>query len=256
MSDQKLYEIIEAYLNGDLNGKELSEFEARIKSDQKLADQIAIFKDVDYAIKDKPLVDFQKLVVDEGKSFLQEEDKTQTVVRKINWRRTLLIAASIVVFASALFVWKNQLNNPLTNEDLFAQHFESYELNESLRGTTNNVKDFDLAIQSYQNKDFNAAVETFKNLSNSSSADMVTKFCLANAYLNQSPKNFAAAKVEFEKVILEGNSIYVPNAKWYLALILLEQDKRSEAIKLLQEIQDTGGNLGAKSSQLIDQLKD
>ena len=256
MSDQKLYETIEAYLNGDLNGKDLSEFEAQIKSDKKLADQIAIFKDIDYVIKDKPILDFQKLVANEGKSFLQEKDKTKTIVKNFNWRRTIIAAATLIIIASALFVWKSQLNTPSTSKELFAQHFESYELNESLRGTTNNTKTFDLAMQSYQNRDFNSAVETFKNLSIAKPTDIVITFCLANAYLNQSPKRFAAAKVEFEKIIVEDNSIYVPISKWYLSLILLEQDKRSDAKKLLMEIKDIGDNLGTKTNQLIDQLND
>ena len=254
MADQELYEKIEAYLNGDLTGAEHTEFEQQVKSDQNLAAQVALFKDVDSAISDKPILNFQKLVEDQGSSYLQGQESRQASVKKINWRRNLAIAATFIVLASALFLWKNQLNTPLSNQELFAQHFQTYNLNESLRGRENDKGNFDEAIQKYRSASYEEATAIFQKIAASDSTNITVAFWLAQSSLNQSPRNFNLAKIQFQKVINDGNSIYVPASKWHLALIALAQEDLATTKSLLRELESGGGNWSRKAKELSAQL--
>ncbi|MEM8909220.1 MAG: hypothetical protein AAGD05_15345, partial [Bacteroidota bacterium] len=70
MSEQ-LYEKIEAYLNGTLAPAELQQFEAQLQTDPDLAAQLALFQNIDTALKDQSVLNFQKMVQQEGEAFLK-----------------------------------------------------------------------------------------------------------------------------------------------------------------------------------------
>ncbi len=255
MLDQKLHETIEAYLNGDLKGADLSDFETRLQSDQELAFQVSMFRDIDSAVNDKPVLNFQKLVEEQGNIFFQENDQEKTIVKKINWRNYLIAAATFILFAAAIFIIKNQSSSHLSGQDLFAQHFESYELNESLRSSNEDVNIFDEGVNKYRAKAYNESTDIFLQLVNNDSTDMTATFCLAQSSLNQVPQNFTLAKVQLEKIISDGRSIYVPASKWYLALILLKQEDLDSTHQLLLELKTEEGNYAKKARELADQIK-
>ena len=252
MSDQNLYEKIEAYLNGELEGSILSEFELQLKNDKELAAQVELFKDVDDAIKDKSTLDFQKLVADQGNAFLSDSKPTQPVVKKINSFRYLIAAACTLLVMAAIFL----LLKPSTSssQELYAQHYEIFVLDENVRSTISNDSDFDLAVENYQNERYDKAIELFKNILDDDPSDMITTFYLAHSYINNSTDDFDMARVNFEMVVQEGNSIYVPDSKWYLALIHLAQDNPSQAKTLLEELKTYGPPWDTKANQLITQL--
>jgi len=256
MEGQELYEKIDAYLNGVLKGTDLIEFEQQMKFDQDLATQVSMFKDVDSAISDKPILNFQKLVEDQGSEYLLGQKSKTATIKKINWRKNLSIAAIFLFVASAIFLWKNQLNSNVNGQELFAQHFETYNLNESLRGGGNNKENFDEAIQKYQSASYKEATTIFQKIAASDSTNMIVAFWLAQSSLNQKPRNFILAKAQFQKIIIEGNSIYVPASKWHLALIALAQEDLSTTRELLKDLETGGGNWSKKAKELRVHLKD
>lgn len=256
MADQELYEKIEAYLNGDLKGADLVEFEQKMQSEEGLAAQVAMFRDMDSAISDKPVLNFQKLVEDQGSKYLDVKNNSETRIKRLNWRRNISIAAGFLLLATALFLWNSELNSNLSNQQLFAKHFETYNLNQDLRSGKDDENNFNQAIQKYQAEAYNESTDLFQLLVEADNSEMTYAFGLAQSALNQEPKNLNLAKLEFEKIVKEGNSIYVPASKWYLSLIALAQDDQSTAQELLTQLESGGGNWSIKAKQLNAQLKD
>ena len=221
MSDQNSYEKIEAYLNGELTGAERSDFEQQLQTDKALAQQVLLFEEMDTALKDRSATNFQRLVEEQGNVYLnkpKEEEEDKPIIRKINWQRYISIAAIFTLLISALFIWKNQLNADLSNDELFTKHFETYNLNESLRGDESADEKFNRAIQKYQSQAYEESSNILQELVAENSANTIFSFSLGQSCLNQKPANLNLAKTQFKKIIAEGNSIYVPAAKWYLAL--------------------------------------
>ncbi len=224
---QEIYETIEAYLNGTLTGDALTEFEQRLKSEPDLAAQVQLFQNMDDALNDQPALDFQKIVQMEGAAFLQKAAAPPAKVRRIGWSRKQWAIAATLLFlvVSAALFWKMQSTDISSGDELFAQHFETYTLNEGLRGEEDENVDFKKGIQQYRLKNYGLAAETFNTLAENAPQDMVLAFCLANAYLNQSPPQTDLAQQQFQKIIADGSSIYTPTAKWYMALTLLKKER-------------------------------
>lgn len=261
MSNQFQYEKIESYLNGTLSGSELADFEQQIKSNQDLAAQVALFEEMDMALSDETALDFQKMVQAEDEAFFEENEQEKPpekpIIRQLNSSRKLwMIAASFLVFVFSVFIlWQFQSNEPTSNKELFAQYYETYSLNENLRGNNTNPTNFQKGVQQYQAKDFDSAAQTFESLLVVNKQDMSLTFCLANAYMNQNPPQFNLAEQQFQKIISNNSSIYVPKSKWYKALILLQKEKSEDVKTLLKEVSGSGDKFGKKAKELLENLE-
>ena len=257
MSNQEIYEAIEAYLSGNLKGTDLTDFEARLRSDSELAAQVLLFQDMDEALNDRPVLNFQKLVRSEGAAFIEKDQSEKATVRNIDWsRRYLAIAAALLVAVLSITVlWNIRSVPPSSGKELFAQNFETYTLNQSIRSEeTTGDSAIQLGIQQYQANDYQAAAATFQELAANADQDMVIAFCLGNAYLNQQAPPLDLAEQQFQKIIREGESIYVPRAKWFMALIFLEKEEIKQAESLLQEVAKSQDNFGEKARALLKEL--
>ncbi len=259
MSSQSIYEKIEAYLEGKLTEEERKAFEAQLASDPKLAEKVSLYKNIDQVIEDQSTLDFQKLVQEQGTIFLQNEQKEtageQSPIRFLS-RRSLLIAASLLILVISIVLIYQNVNNQdkLSGPELYAHNFDTYNLNQSLRSQVSRLTDFQNGIKAYQSQDYDLAVNIFEDLAQNDSDDIVLAYCLAQAYLNQQPAQFAKAKASLRKIIVEGGSIYVPKAKWYLALIHLQEEALVEAKNLLEEVAQSDDQFGAKAKQVLGQL--
>ena len=263
---EETYNQIEAYLEGSLTQGEKAEFEHQMESNEDLAQEVELVKRVDTMIRDQGALELQKTMNEIDSSFFEEEEeeespklRTSTSPRIIgSWtRRTWAIAASFLFFAiGALLIWQMQSNSVASGEELFAQYYETYDLNQTVRGDNDSSNvDLKKGIQQYQSKDFGAAVQTFLPLAAAQPQNDVAVFCLANAYLNQNPSKLNLAKQQFERITTNNVTIYVPKAQWYLALIALKEKDTSQAKVLLKEVVASGDDLKGKAEELLEELK-
>lgn len=256
MSSQSTYENIEAYLDGTLTGDQLKAFEEQLQSDKELASQLALFQNVDQAIGDKATLNFQKMVAAQGEKFLHNTSgQVKNESKVIRFSRPWAIAAALLaLIVSAMIFWNIQSADPPSTEALFAQNFETYPLNQSVRGGSTDNSVLKIGVQQYQGKDYLAAAQTFEPLAQADQSDMLVAFCLANAYLNQEPPQFDFAKRELQRIIDDGVNIYVLRAKWYLALIFLKEGNIEKTKSLLKAVAQSGDSLGQKAKTLLKDL--
>ncbi len=259
MSNQPIYEKIKAYLDGELTGAELEAFEKELLSNPELAEDVELYQTIDMVLEDEATLNFQKIVQAEDEAFFEENTAklVEQPIRKIGgFNRQWMIAASFLfLIVSAILLWQLQTNAPQSNQELFAQYADTYPLNEDLRSSDSTVSDFEKGIQEYQSKDFDAATQTFEVLVAKNEQDMSLLFCLANAYFNQNPPQLDLAAQQFQKIITKDSSIYVPKAKWYLALIALEKEDLVQAKTLLKEVEQSGDKFGKIAERLLKELE-
>ena len=152
-------------------------------------------------------------------------------------------------------MWKTQLNSEVSNDDLFVRHFETYNLNESLRGGESNNEKFNRAIQKYQSQAYEESSNILQELVDENNTNTIFAFSLGQSCLNQKPANLTLAKTQFEKIIAEGNSIYVPISKWYLALIHIAENNFSASREVLLDLSKEEGNYRDKASKLLEEIE-
>lgn len=109
------YERIQQYLDGDLKGKDLQEFESQLQADTALSEELDLMKEVRSSvalhqnIKEKE-ASLDKTLDGLGTTYFSEETEEEEVASKVRpIRRILAIAASILLLLSVLgFLYANQ----------------------------------------------------------------------------------------------------------------------------------------------------
>jgi len=265
MSLQNTYEKIENYLNCTLIGADLEAFEEQLQGDTKLLEKVKLMRNVDAVLSDEADLAFQQMVETEAGLFLDEldlEEAEQSVantssVQKIGgWNRKWAIAASfLLLMVSMVLLWQVQSNHPVSNEDLFATHFDTYRLNKNVRGVGDSPTEFQKGIQHYNANEFEAATQVFEALTAQEPNDLSLAFCLGNAYLNQEPPQLDLAQSQFEKIISDGGSIHVPKAQWYMALVAVKKGDLEQAKTLLKQVEQSGDKFGQKAEKLLKEIE-
>lgn len=256
MSAEERQERIDAYLNGELQGEELKAFEEAVQNDEALRNEVRLFKDIDLAVQDKAAIAFQKMVQEEGEAFLQQEDQPQAKIRKMGARQWAVAATILLLLISGAFWWSKSSATVISGPEMYAQNYTTYSLNVEMRGGDTNGSSFEEGIISYQAGNFSQASQLFALLVVANPEDMVLTFCLANAYLNETPPRVEEAQQLFEQIIRDGESIYVPRSEWYLGLILLKQEDLENAKKHLTRVAVSGDNYAVQAQEILTKMEE
>lgn len=248
-------EQIEDFISGQLSGDEKKSFQQQLTEVPELAAEVSFRQDIEQALNDEAALDFQKLVQEKGAAYLA--GRTGGKVRQLrSFNRLFAIAAAVLVLvASAVFVWQQFTSTPVSGPELYAAYFEPYPLDQTQRGESD-ASDaiFEQGVQLYRSANYDEAITAFEEVAAADQQDVVTAFALANAYLNAEPAKSAAALVQFQKIIDHNRSVFVYRAKWFSALIHLQNEDLAQAKPLLQEVANSSDNLREKAEDLLAEL--
>ena len=107
------------------------------------------------------------------------------------------------------------------------------------------------ALKDFSERKFIACLNQMTILSMANKNDVNALFYGAMAAYYQ--KDLDEALVRFEKVIQSKNNIFRQEATWFMAMALLEKNKKEEAKRLLEEIVNTRGFYADRASSLLKQ---
>jgi tetratricopeptide (TPR) repeat protein len=158
-------------------------------------------------------------------------------------------AATVLLFTTAAYFMLTYDRTPL-NERLFATYFEAFDNPGS--GMTRGANEENLktrAYRAYDAKNYLEAANLFEQILKDTD-DPIMHLCLGNAYLAQG--NVDKAEASFNH-ILEKHTDLVTQAKWYLALTYLKQNKLERARARLWEISDSS-MYGEKARKILNKL--
>jgi len=262
------YEHIEQYINGTLTGEALADFEAKLLTNKALAEEVALYKDVDstltvaYAYEEEDAAlkqTFNQL----GKKYFTEEvttiqetdstkvkgDNTKVVqlqpARKENergdspgvrWLKPLIGLAVAALIALLLF------QIPLRS--LVDNYYEPFALEITKKG--DNIQTLTQAQNAYNSGDYASALPVFEKHPDK----IEVQLAKGNAEYNLGKLD--AAVVTFQK-IASRNSIHQPTANWYLALTHLKQEQPEKAKAILQKIPE-GSQYYEQAQQLFKKI--
>lgn len=258
MNDQDTHEKIEAYLNGDMTGEELRQFEQSLESDKALASQVELFRNLDIALADEQALKLQKETLELGETYFNTQEATEAPVRRLSvYRRPLAIAASIALIVSlGVLFWMTNSGGSLSNEELFAAYYEPYAFSEGVRGDNDPENAYEKALSAIEREDYTAAIDLLQAHLTQQPSDMSATFALASTCLETDPPQWNEAAVYYQMVIEDGNSLMVDRAKWYLALIYTKQGEPDQAKPLLQALLSSADKeLARQAEELMGELE-
>lgn len=248
---EKDIDLIERYLEGNLQGTEAQEFESRVQSDLEfknvLQEMETMVSGIKYTGRKNIMGHLQQL--EETLPPLRQEREAKVVAMK---RFRVWAAAASILLVAVTAIW---LLTPrqLDQGQLFTAYYQHYPNVES--PTTRSVEEAtvrELAYQAYDREEFQEAINQFEAIPDADSKS-IDNFYLALSQL--STGNAVEAEGLLKDYILNGDEVMKGKAQWYLAMALLNQGELEETRELLQTIVGQQSYNFKKASSLLEELK-
>lgn len=248
--------IIEKFLDGDMTREEKSAFEERCKSDTSFNRMLKEMNTLIEGIKNSAShttfgekVDRLKLVEELHRIEMLKEMASPVKIIPLYQKTWAIATAASLILAAALTFYFVRERTP-HNEKLYISYFEVFDSpgNGLTRGS-NSVTLKTQAYEAYDNGNYAEAAKLFEQILQEKE-DPIVQLCLGNAYLSQNDP------VRAEKVfndMLDKHTELITQAKWYLALTYLRQNKIERTKATLWEISKSG-TYGEKARKLLNEL--
>lgn len=243
------FELIQGYIDSTLSENELHEVVYRLKEEPALQalhrDYLQIKTGIRYHHLIAKLEQLRSL-----EAVLPGTEKGHAIPKRTAYLIPLSIAASIII-AVGIWFFSFRDTRPL-HERLFAQSFEAFDSPGS--GLTRSETSTELTLKgkayaAYDKGDYVVAIHLFKQELQKND-DAITHLCLGNAYLASGDVTNA------EETFFHMTTVHqdlITQAKWYLALTYLKQNKMEKTKATLWEISKSS-TYGEKARKLLKAL--
>ncbi|GJM31957.1 MAG: hypothetical protein DHS20C18_09580 [Saprospiraceae bacterium] len=172
------------------------------------------------------------------------------------WRSPALkvAAAAVLLLLPAYYLLQPNFH-PSNYSTAYFEHLPSAIPNTGTKKGGENIQtEKVLALEAYNNKDYQTAIPSLKRYLDQNPKDQEVRFYYGIALLGQ--EKHKAAKDAFSQVVTRPPSAdYLENAKWYLALTLLDLKEMDQARHLLMTIQQEKGAYTNKAEKLLKAIK-
>lgn len=228
---EDIYDIIEKYVNGELSGKELEEFEKKLDSDSALASEVQLFREAKESLADQFIHQEEEAALKETLSQVSaphfEENKTPKNVFSLRRRHWLAAAgAAAAILALVIFrPWQASLYDQYSQFPL-AAFTEQGGANEA---------DLAQAQQAFNQEDYPEALNIFQSYLNEEEHKDDPQIQLYKGLCHLALEEYSQAEAIFQS-LQNGNSAYKNDGTWYLAMTFLKQKEWGKVRELLPQI--------------------
>jgi len=275
-------ELFDRYIDGQLEGKELEDFERKLEIDPDLKDELEKFRklnavaersigrdestegeaEVDSetevlskedisefgkgkrASTDNDLSDFQQVLKDAEKGYLME-GKTPFNRIRLMW----YTSAAVLIIALSTATYFFIRNSQQRTADLYAAFFEPYIKSDKVFELTRSSDDFYYAVQVFEAGDFSRATFLFSNLSDSSELRVYALFYAGLTSIELG--RWEDAISSFKQAIGCGENQMSYVSRWYLGLCYLRIDDEESAKKQFEVLSSEKNPYSRKARQIL-----
>jgi len=251
MNEAQKSEWVQRYLEGELSGQELLDFEQHLAKDSELQTMLEEHKILAGGIR----YHARTQVWDKIKALealAEAEDTSKRLSGNSNKFLYWSVAAAVAVLLVSVVYFVNR-NQPVDTGQLFAENFEPYPAlaYAPQRSDTSFASMMEEAFGAYSNGDYTAAIPLFEEILAQNEETMVW-FYLGNAYLAEGQSEQAIAA--FQK-FLQIKTALTYQGKWYLSLAYLSNDQLPDAEKYLKDISVSSSAYSNKASLLLKKIQ-
>ena len=240
---QELFEKIDAYLNGKLEGNDLKSFQDALKGDKALQLEVEKYKLVQAALKDEEEIAFRKQLQSIDAE-LKNDDASKKFafnISRINWKVVAVFVVLIGITSLLYFQSRNQ-----EKRNLFASYYEPYPMEDRTRGDEmSSHVSFDKLALNYKNEDYDDVITILENNTETATNDRL-KLYLGNGYLNVNKENKAIEVFQ----LIDKESTFYDDAQWFLALSYVKMNKKNKAIPILKKLSSYTNLYTGQASEL------
>lgn len=226
------------YINGELTGKALQDFEQLLLNNKELAKEVALHKTIDQSLKasktNQNKSALNKLFQQFGEQYIlnEPEEASRTKVIELHPEELLVaeknnkgmlrwLAPLVSIAAAALFIFYMGFGNT-NSKQLAEQNFEPYIFDVTFRNAR--VDNLILAQQAYDDKNYEKALPLLSKYTDNSDALMAKGNC---EFLLDKPDEAIETFKQLSNKNIDVHQKAI--AQWYLALSYLKQNHLSLA---------------------------
>jgi hypothetical protein len=242
------YDMINRYLDGEMNAEELKAFKLQMQQDVDLKQEVELTGDVLSTLKIKlhpgeNEIALQNSLKKMNGEYFSKKNKDAEIITfsKIKWK---VAAAAVLIMALLLTVWQ-----PWKKEDLYQQYAAIQMPAIAERGATN-ANLLKSAVENFNNKKFAKAIPVFETVLKDNSQNTFVQYYYAIALLQNN--NIEKARVQFAE-LYNGESIFKNDAAFYMALSYLKEKNNPVCKEWLNKI-PPGNATWFKAQDLLKKL--
>lgn len=244
--------LIERYLDGSLEGDQKEQVKKRLLEDPAFKhlykNEKFLEKGIRYSFLKTKLEQIRSL--EKSLEGNQDEKPAGKLIFLVYWKP--LAAAAGLLFVLASYFLFFQADPSSLNERLFTAYYEPFDSPGSglTRGQYDSVvTSKQKGYMAYDNGRYEEAISYFQSAINENN-DPVVELCKGNAYLSLGQAD--KAEVVFQKILNDQINL-VTQAKWYLSLAYLKQNKLERAKSTLWQISQSS-TYGEKARKVLKEL--
>jgi len=256
LEDNNLDIKINQYINGELTGEALQNFEQLLSKDLELAKEVAMHKKIDQVLKAKKNNAGQKILFQQfGEKYILNESSAKVIelnqpetLQKETSNKSILrwLAPLVSVAAAALLIFYMGFGD-VNPQKLAAQNFEVYTLDGISR--SDGANNLILAQQAYDKENYQKALNLFDQYPGNTATQMAKGNC---EFILDKP---ADAINTFKQLTNKNMDVHIKaSARWYLALSYLKMENVELAKNELKEILQSSNHY-RKAQILLKKLK-
>lgn len=247
-SNDKWRDQIDRYIQQKLTKEEQSLFEKELHANPELADELALRQELNAGIKTLGNRDLKQRL----KTMHKEVEQEQT--NKLRLPLWKMLGAAAAVLLCCVFLFYFFQSKDLTTQELFANYYQTFELNLQDRGDATN-KQLEEAIDFYDAKKYNQAFPIFETILSTDSAN--PQIQLAAGICQLEANQTTPAIERFQKVYESNDPFFKDHATWYLALCYLRQNDLGNSRRFLTQLaNDVNVDHHQEAVELLTHLKE
>lgn len=248
MNNEERTILIEKYLDGELQGENLKNFESRLQNDKEFAEDCYLQKVIRDALSDRDIIELREKLDKIKEDFKKEKQRIKLRKPVFLYSACAIIAILIV---SSIFIF----NKTYTHDELYEKYYTHYLAGMQTRGEEKDSVDlFVKALKAYDNNQYDEAINLFNQISDTSQADVITKeYFTGLSYMEL--KKYNEAIIHFSIISDEYQNAFHESIIWYLGLCYLKTNQNQLAIVQFSELINKDSIYKKQASELLDNLK-
>lgn len=247
---EDLYTTIEKFINGELYGQELDEFEKKLQSDPSLAEEVKLFKQAKESLSDHFTHQEEESALNASLSeispaYFKEKNKQATIIPLI--KKYGLATAGIAAAVAILIIF-----NPL--QASLYDRFAEFPTAAFIEQGGSEEAELVPAQQAFNREDYEVARELFQQYlgQENNKDDVEIQLYLGLCHL--ALEDFTSATEVFQS-IHSGSSTYKNEGTWYLAMTFIRQKEWRKCRELLEQIPE-GSSRKSKAQRLLKKISE
>jgi tetratricopeptide (TPR) repeat protein len=238
---------IEEFIDGNLSQEESIRLKNELNADPDLAFELILRSEINKAIRDKNLMEFRDLIL--GQTNHQSSPSALFNLQRDVLKTWHLAAASFILILVVGGLWYILSNKPFSTERLVSKYYKPAQSILQYRSLELNSDDaLKEAFNFYQQNDYTNALKYFNSLENQITAKFYSGICYIEL------EQFEKAVESFEYVINDKDNLFVEQAEWYLGLIYLMNNQKSQAIEQFNKIAKSDSFYEVQAKEILKYL--